>query len=236
MIPVVKFDLREFNRDFAARVKRSRRAKDAVINDMALRCARAAYAACPVGDRAKIQSLLIDHEPKLLSPGLTKKGKPKKPRWIKGYGGKARNIIVGTYFKKHGSLKGLDLSHGGEAEKKAKALVGRRISHLRFLQSRFVKPLTEMAKAVGKTGKNSKFKDEYSYGKPAKSIGSWFTTRAVLFAAYRYKTEKGAKTQMVTPAGQAKMDTAMHSGMMAMQNDWRRYAHEKLQKALNKQS
>lgn len=234
--PLVKLDLREFNRDFKARIARSRRAKNDVINDMAFRCARSAFAACPVGDRAKIDALLTQNGTRTITHSA-KSGKAfKKPRVVKNYGGRARNIIVGTYFKKHGNLNGLDLGFGGGAAKMAKALVGKRISHLYFLKSRFVKSMNDIAKAIGKSHKNSKFKDAYSYGKPAKAIGSWFTTRAILFAAWTYKTEKGMKTQTVTPAGQAKMDSAMQKGMLEMQNGWRKYAHEKLQAALNKQS
>jgi len=232
--PVAKFDLKEFNRDFAARVKRSRRAKDEVINDMAFRCARAAYNNCPIGDRSKIEALLTQNGTRTITHSA-KSGKTyKKPRIVKNYGGRARNIIVGSYVNKHGSISGLDLSFGGKVSQAAKTLVGRRISHLYFLRSRFVKSMNDIARYIGKPQRNSKFKDDFSYGKPAKSLGIGLVTRAILFAAWTYTTEKGAKKQTVTPAGQAKMDTAMQKGMMEMQNGWRQYAHDKLQAALNK--
>jgi len=230
--PLVKFDLREFNRDFKARTARSHRAKDVVINDMALRCAKSAFAACPVGDRAKIEAMLTTNGTREI---FNKKGGSfKKPRHIKNHGGQARNIIVGSYVNKHGSISGLDLSFGGSVSQAAKTLVGRRVSHLYFLKSRFVKGMNDIAKYIGKPQRNSKFKDDYSYGKPARSLGIGLVTRCILFAAWTYKTEKGTKTQTVQPAGQAKMDAAMQKGMLEMQNDWRAYANKKLQAALNK--
>jgi len=243
--PLVKFDLQEFNRDFKARTARSHRAKDVVINDMALRCAKSAFAACPVGDRAKIEAMLTTNGTREI---FNKKGGSfKKPRHIKNHGGQARNIIVGSYVKAHGKFtrggkyikgsgttSGLDLSFGGSVSQAAKTLVGRRVSHLYFLKSRFVKGMNDIAKYIGKPQRNSKFKDDYSYGKPARSLGIGLVTRCILFAAWTYKTEKGTKTQTVQPAGQAKMDAAMQKGMLEMQNDWRAYANKKLQAALNK--
>jgi hypothetical protein len=245
--PLVKFDLREFNRDFKDRTARSHRAKDVVINDMALRCAKSAFAACPVGDRAKIDAMLTQNGTRKITHSA-KTGKAfKKERTIRNFGGQARNIIVGSYVKAHGKFtrggkyikgsgttSGLDLSFGGSVSKAAKTLVGRRVSHLYFLKSRFVKGMNDIAKYIGKPQRNSKFKDDYSYGKPARSLGIGLVTRCILFAAWTYKTEKGTKTQTVQPAGQAKMDAAMQKGMLEMQNDWRKYAHEKLQAALNK--
>jgi len=252
-VPTVKFDEAAFHRDMQPRILRSRKAHAETLNDLAAQCTRAAWKACPVGDRGKIQAMLTTNGTREI---FNKKGGSfKKPRFIKNHGGQARNIIVGSYVKLHGAysivgrkyvkgsgtISGLDLSFGGSVSQAAKTLVGKRLSHLTFLASRFIKPYNDLCRAIRAKGSilfskaemRTKFKDAYGYSIPADF--SWTTqSKAQVFTPFSYTTEKGSKTVQVQPAGQEKPRKAMQDGMMAAQNDWRKTTEERLAKSLGK--
>lgn len=252
-VPTVKFDEAAFHRDMQPRILRSRKAHAETLNDLAAQCTRAAWKACPVGDRGKIQAMLTINGVREIKN--KKGGSFKKPRSIKNYGGQARNIIVGSYVKLHGAysivsrkyvkgsgtISGLDLSFGGSVSQAAKTLVNRRISHLTFLASRFIKPYNDLCRAIrakgsilfSKTEQKTKFKDNFGYAVPAVFNFS-NTSQAQVFTPFTYTTEKGSKTQTVTPKGQAILRKAMDDGRMAAQNDWRKTTEERLAKSLGK--
>jgi len=237
-VPTVKFDEAAFHRDMQPRILRSRKAHAETLNDLAAQCTRAAWKACPVGNRAAIEALRTTTTRQVFNK---KGGSFKKPRFIKNISGRARDIIVGGHFKKHGNTNGLDLSYGGSVSKAANTLVGRRLSHLTFLASRFIKPYNDLCRAIRAKGSilftkaemRTKFKDNYGYSIPADF--SWSTQSKVqVFTPFSYTTEKGSKTVEVQPAGQAKLRKAMDDGRMAAQNDWRKTTEERLAKSLGK--
>ena len=237
-VPTVHFDAAAFHRDMQPRIERSKKAHAETLNDLAAQCTRAAWRACPVGDRGKIEALRTTTRREVFNK---KGGSFKKPRFIKNISGRARDIIVTNYFKKHGNTKGLDLSYGGAVSKAANTLVGRRISHLTFLASRFIKPYNDLCRAVRakgsilftKTEKKTKFKDNFGYAVPA-AFSFSTTSQAKVFTPFSYTTEKGSKTVDVQPAGQAKLRKAMDDGQMSAQNDWRAETERRLEKALGK--
>ena len=254
-VPTVHFDAAAFHRDMQPRIERSKKAHAETLNDLAAQCTRAAWRACPVGDRGAIQALLTSNNTRTITHSA-KTGKAfKKAKVIINHGGRARNIIVGNYVKAHGAysisdrkyvkgsgtISGLDLSFGGGVSQAAKVLVGRRLSHLTFLASRFIKPYNDLCRAVRakgsilftKTEKKTKFKDNFGYAVPA-AFSFSTTSQAKVFTPFSYTTEKGSKTVDVQPAGQAKLRKAMDDGQMSAQNDWRAETERRLEKALGK--
>ena len=253
-VPTVKFDAAAFHRDMQPRILRSKKAHAETLNDLAAQCTRAAWKATPVGDRGAIQALLTSNNTRVIHP-KSKNGRQLKARTIINHGGRARDIIVGNYVKLHGAysivgrkyvkgsgtISGLDLSFGGSVSQAAKTLVNRRISHLTFLASRFIKPYNDLCRAIrakgsilfSKTEQKTKFKDNFGYAVPAVFNFS-NTSQAQVFTPFTYTTEKGSKTQTVTPKGQAILRKAMDDGRMAAQNDWRKTTEERLAKSLGK--
>jgi len=223
--PLVKLDLREFNRDLRDRINRSKRGAVEIINQTALDVAFKALKACPKSESPEISELKRTY---------VREVRFRNGEHVVGWkSSKIRDVIVGRYYNKHGSsVRGFNFDGLPDAIMR---MVQARTAGRWFLKSRFARGIDALNKALGKQKNIGPAKrnlnDEYSYGSAAKNQ-IMTKARAIIFASHQYAGKTGVKK--ITENGRRKLDKAANDGLLAVQNGWRDYANRVLGKAFNK--